>query len=84
MEKFSNKNDVLGAEIVLWSELSNEYTHHTKIWIRSSSLAERMWTETDYKSKPNFFKRLTSHERLMHRRGIPTSPATSQQCETKN
>ena len=36
--------NVLGAELTLWSEIDNLYTHHTKMWIRSSAVAERLWT----------------------------------------
>ena len=78
---YANKQNVLGAEITLWSEISNRFTHHLKIWIRGSSLAERTWTIANYPAKPNFFRRITAHERLMNRRGIPTAPATCQQCE---
>lgn len=68
--------------VTLWTEMSNLYTHHSRIWIRCSSLAERMWTEEDHDPKPDFLRRITAHERLMNRRGIPTAPATCQQCET--
>ena len=60
--------------------MSNMYTHHVRIWIRVSSLAERMWTDEEYEAKPDFFRRITAHERLMNRRGIPTAPATCQMC----
>jgi len=53
-----------------------------KIWIRSSAFAERVWTTKEYQSKPDVLGRITAHERLMNRRGIPTAGATSQQCET--
>lgn len=79
---YKHPTKVLGAEVTLWSELSNQYTHHVKIWIRTSSLAERTWTIQDYPAKPDFFRRITAHERSMNRRGIPTAPATCQQCET--
>jgi hypothetical protein len=36
---YNNTKNVIGAELTLWSEVSNQYTHHQKIWIRSSSLA---------------------------------------------
>ena len=74
------KENILGPAITLWTELSNIYTHHIKIWIRSSSMAERAWTDKDYEPKPDFLRRLTNHEQLMNRRGIPTAPATCQQC----
>lgn len=73
---------MLGAEACLWSEVSNQYTHHIKIWIRTSSLAERLWNSNMVSVKPDVLRRITAHERLMNRRGIPTHPATCQQCET--
>lgn len=78
---YENKANVLGAEVCLWSEINNRYTHHMKIWIRSSAFAERVWNTNNIESKPWFFGRLTAHERLMNRRGIATAPATCQQCE---
>lgn len=75
-----NRDKIIGAEATLWSEISNEYVHHLKIWIRSSSLAERTWNTHNHDAKPDFFRRITAHERLMNRRGIPTAPATCQQC----
>ena len=82
VDKYNNKENVLGGEVCLWSEINNEYTHHMKIWIRSSSFAERVWNTKNFNPKPDFFRRITAHERLMHQRGIPTAPATCQQCET--
>jgi hypothetical protein len=79
---YKNKNNVIGAELTLWSEVSNRYTHHLKMWIRSSSLAERVWNLATINPKPDFFRKITAHERLMNRRGIATAPATCQQCET--
>ena len=39
IENYPNKNNVLGPEVCLWSELNNQYIHHMKIWIRSSAFA---------------------------------------------
>ena len=75
------KANVKGAEITLWGEVSNLYTHHVKIWIRGSSFAEDLWGKPQVVNPMNFLSRLTAHERLMNRRGIPTAPATSQYCE---
>ena len=82
IEPYKNKKNVLGAEVCLWSELSNQYIHHMKIWIRTSSFAERTWTPEEFMAKPDALGRIAAQEQLMHRRGIPTSGATSQQCET--
>jgi len=43
-EGFS-KDRILGSETCLWSELNNDFTHDNYLWIRSSALAERLWTE---------------------------------------
>ncbi len=32
-----------------------------KIWIRSSSFAERVWNTANISPKPDFFGRLTAH-----------------------
>jgi hexosaminidase len=82
IQGYSNKANVLGAEVCLWSEMSNRYTHHQKIWIRSSSLAERLWNSEIKTIKPGVLRRITAFERILHRKGIPTAPATCQQCET--
>lgn len=49
--------------------------------MRSSAMAERAWTSANYKPRLNFLPRLIAHEKLMNRRGIPTTPITTQQCE---
>lgn len=71
----------MGAEGTLWSEVSNKHTHHIKIWMRSSSLAERLWNAEIIDVKPGVMRRLVAHQRLMNRRGIPTAPITSEECE---
>ena len=40
------REKVLGAEITLWGELNNRYTHHLKIWIRGSAFADDVWGAT--------------------------------------
>lgn len=52
VRNYGNKDKVLGAEVCLWSELSNQYVHHMKIWIRSSSFAERVWNIGELNAKP--------------------------------
>jgi hypothetical protein len=39
-------------------------------------MAERFWTAENHKIKPDFERRITAHEKLMNRRGIPTAPVT--------
>lgn len=80
ISNYDNKDNVLGGEVTLWSEHNNRYTTHLKIWIRTSSVAERLWNTHDFNPKPDFLGRLTAFEKLMNRRGIPTAPGTCQQC----
>lgn len=61
IEGYENKDNVLGAEVCLWSELSNKYTHHIKIWMRTSAFAERVWTTKEYTAKPDTLGRLSHH-----------------------
>lgn len=61
IQNYNNKDNVLGAEICLWSEINNRYTHHMKIWIRGSSLAERTWNTKAFPAKPDYFRRITAH-----------------------
>ena len=70
----------MGAGINIWSEVNNQYTHHTKIWIRGSAFSDDIWGTPHSDQLYKFIGRLTAHERLMNRRGIPTAPATSQYC----
>lgn len=46
---FSPKIDgvnVIGAEVCMWAEVVNPYNIETKVWIRSSAMAERLWFST--------------------------------------
>lgn len=79
LEKYANNFNVLVAEVCLWSELSNKYTHHTKLWARTCSFAERLWNPDV--EKLEVLKRIVVHEKLMNRKGIPTAPVTCRQCE---
>ena len=49
--------------------------------MRSSSLAERLWNPNVVFAKAEVMKRIVAHQKLMNRRGIPTAPITSQECE---
>mgnify|MGYP000880668561 CR=1 FL=1 len=79
---YPEAKNIKGVIMQLWSHTSNRYTHHQKIWIRTSSIADQLWNEVEGEDqRTDALKRVTAHERLMNRRGIPTAPATCQQCE---
>ncbi len=37
--------NVYGAEVALWSEINNQYTHHLKVWVRSCVFADLIWSK---------------------------------------
>ena len=75
------KSTIVGAEALLWSELSNDNTHHQKMWPRASSTMERVWNRNvqtgNYAAIVN---RLSEQARRLTRRGIPAMPVTVEIC----
>lgn len=73
---------ILGAEVCLWGEVSNEDIMENNIWMRSSAFAARIWSS----------KTLLTHElvagmvtiqRALNKMGVDASPFTSEFCEFK-
>lgn len=81
MKSYENRASVIGAELCLWSEVSNKHTHHVKNWMRSSSMAEKLWNSNIKKVSNGVMRRMVAHQKLMNRRGIPTAPITLEECE---
>jgi len=40
-----DKSRILGAEVCLWGEVSNQDTLENNLWMRSSAFAARVWSE---------------------------------------
>lgn len=40
-----DKSKILGAEVTLWGEVSNDDLLENNLWMRSTAFAERLWTE---------------------------------------
>lgn len=76
------KATIVGAEALLWSELSNDNTHHQKMWPRAGSVIERVWNRNvqtgNYAAIVN---RLAEQGRRLTARGIPAMPVTVELCE---
>lgn len=76
------KATILGAEALLWSEVSSDNTHHQKIWPRACSTIQRVWnTHVTPGTYAAIVNRLSEHARRLSRRGIPAMPVTVQFCE---
>lgn len=73
---------MIGGEGCIWSELTNKDNIEQKVWIRSCSLAERLWN-TDINIKGNLLnivRRLISQRKRMQERGFKVSPVTVGLC----
>jgi hexosaminidase len=77
------KVNVIGGEVCMWSELSNQHNHDQKVWTRTSVLAERLWNEkiSLADSLRDIATRLVAQTRRLKRRGFKTSAVTVQLCE---
>jgi len=52
------KGTIIGAEACMWSELVTEANIDNKVWIRASTLAERLWNSEVIDTVPDVAKRL--------------------------
>ena len=82
--KFAEIDDsrILGAEAALWTEVSNEDTLDTYLWIRASALAERLWNPSIKQTEVELVQRLVSQKERMQSRGIKVAPVSSSLCES--
>ena len=75
---------VMGGELCLWSELTNEHNLFTKVWSRGAAFAERMWHQaSSLKPKTELVASLVRFEERLAMEGVPYAPTTSTFC-TKN
>lgn len=72
---------VRGGELCLWSELNNEHTVFQRIWSRSASLSERLWSEKRVEDKIDVIQRLVQFEQRLRLENIPFTKITSNWCE---
>ena len=62
---------VLGGEITMWSEQSDEFTVETKLWPRGCAFAERLWSDPQDTGWKEAEDRLLEMRHLMvHERGL--------------
>ena len=40
-----DKSKILGAEVTLWGEVSNDDLLENNLWMRSTAFAEKLWTD---------------------------------------
>jgi len=72
---------VLGGEITMWSEQSDEYTVETKLWPRGCAFAERLWSDPQDTSWKEAEPRLLEMRHLMvHERGLHADAPMPEFC----
>ncbi|KAL4444539.1 hypothetical protein ABPG74_016832 [Tetrahymena malaccensis] len=81
------RSRILGAETTLWGEVNTDSTLDVYLWVRSSALAERLWTgnhstpSTSNINMSDLARRLSFMEDLMIERGINAAPVTNKFCK---
>jgi hypothetical protein len=75
-----DRNRVLGAEALLWGEVSNEETLDTNLWMRAASFAETVWTDKR-STTAEIVQRLVAISKELNKLGVATSPIVSEYCE---
>jgi hypothetical protein len=75
-----DRNRVLGAEALLWGEVSNEETLDTNLWMRAASFAETVWTDKR-STTAEIVQRLVAISKELNKLGVATAPIVSEYCE---
>ncbi|KAL4431880.1 hypothetical protein ABPG74_012692 [Tetrahymena malaccensis] len=79
------KGKVIGAEVCLWSELSDDDVYLTRIWTRTSAFSERLWNLNASNGQKLKFRALASRmvfmKKRLNARGVKATPVTLEICE---
>lgn len=70
---------ILGAEVCLWSEVSNEDTFENNIWMRASAFGAKVWSPTKL-SQVELVRSLTKLSGSLESMGVQPSPFTTEYC----
>jgi hexosaminidase len=73
---------ILGAEVCLWGEVSNEDTLENNLWMRASAFAGRVWSATTLQTH-ELVGKLVEIQRALEKMNVSPSPITSEFCEYK-
>lgn len=71
---------ILGGEVILWTDISNENTLDNDLWIRSAAFAERVWSST-ISDTASFVRKMAALAKELEASGIEPSPFVSEYCE---
>ncbi|CAF1332502.1 unnamed protein product [Adineta steineri] len=71
---------LIGAETTLWGEFVDGTNSLSRLWVRASGVAERLWSSIDVNNPEDAQFRLDVHRCRMLRRGIPAAPILNGYC----
>ena len=77
-----DQSRILGAEVCLWGEVSNEDTLENNLFMRSTSFAGRVWSSKILKTH-EVVANLVSIQYALYDMNVDASPVTSEFCERK-
>ena len=77
-----DRSRIMGAEVCLWGEVSNEDTLENNIWMRASAFAARVWTEKIAYTY-EIVTSLVELQYIHYDMNVDASPITSEFCERK-
>lgn len=77
--KLTLKSRILGAEVTLWGEVSNDDTLENNLWMRASAFAGKVWST---KTLPivDVVRELVSLQYELYKMDVYASPITSEYC----
>lgn len=66
-----DKENILGGEAAMWSEVVNDFTVESRVWPRSAAVAERLWSDPNLANDiPDMYRRLAHVEEHLIARGL--------------
>lgn len=81
VDEFSaHRDQVLGGEACLWSEMVEVDSLETRIWPRTAALAERLWSDPGHFDRKDVYMRLDIHRKRLERRGIKSEAIWPRWC----
>lgn len=75
-----DKSKILGAEVTLWGEVSNDDTLENNIWMRATAFAEKLWTNQT-RTIHELVKEVVAISNQLIQMGVSPSPIVSEFCE---
>ena len=72
---------IIGGEATMWGEVNNPNTIDDYLWVRASSIAERLWNSKIDQNEVELVTRLVGMKNLLNSRTIGAAPVTVELCE---